>query len=149
MSGVISAFVFRSWRMRSSAAALRSSQRHDHLPPRLDRAKGPPSLPNSPRQQGLLLKEFKFLVFDDPHDDDVWNDTAEDCVVLLMRLVRPLRQPGEAVAHGLLWLVTKGFFTQTTRKALDDWGTHHWPCSQRQSWQLTLGATASRSFGDA
>ena len=23
------------------------------------------------------------------------------------------------------------------------------PCSQRQSWQLTLGSTASRSFGDA
>ena len=65
--------------------------------------------------------EGKFLIFDDTYYHEVWNDTAEDRVVLLMHVERPLRQPGKAVADGFLWLATKSPFIQATLKALDDW----------------------------
>lgn len=65
--------------------------------------------------------EGKFLIFDDTYNHEVWNETDEDRVVLLMHVERPLRQPGKAVADGLMWLVTKSPFVQATRKALDDW----------------------------
>ena len=90
-----------------------------------------------------MLKEGTFLIFDDPYNDEGCNDTAEDRVVLLLRVERPLRQPRKAVADGLLWPVTKRLFAQATRKALDHWATRHWPCAQRQSSQLTLGSTAT------
>ncbi|HEY5679086.1 MAG TPA: aspartyl/asparaginyl beta-hydroxylase domain-containing protein [Pseudomonadales bacterium] len=63
----------------------------------------------------------RFLVFDDTYYHEVWNDTDEDRVVLLMHVERPLRQPGKAVADGFLWLATKSPFIQATLKALDEW----------------------------
>ncbi|MDE0063048.1 MAG: aspartyl/asparaginyl beta-hydroxylase domain-containing protein [Gammaproteobacteria bacterium] len=66
-------------------------------------------------------EEGKCLIFDDTYNHEVWNDTNENRVVLLMHVERPMRQPGKAVADGLLWLVTKSPFVQATRKALDDW----------------------------
>lgn len=67
--------------------------------------------------------EGKFLIFDDTYYHEVWNETEENRVVLLMHLERPLRQPGKAVADGFLWLAKKSPFIQATLKALDDWTT--------------------------
>ncbi|MEO0425040.1 MAG: aspartyl/asparaginyl beta-hydroxylase domain-containing protein [Pseudomonadota bacterium] len=63
----------------------------------------------------------KFLIFDDTYYHEVWNDTDENRIVLLMHVERPLRQPGKAIADGFLWLATKSPFIQATLKALDDW----------------------------
>ena len=67
--------------------------------------------------------EGKFLIFDDTYYHEVWNETNQNRVVLLMHVERPLRQPGKAVADGFLWLATKSPFVQATLKALDDWTT--------------------------
>ncbi len=63
----------------------------------------------------------KFLIFDDTYYHEVWNDTDEDRVVLLLHVERPLRQPGKAIADGFLWLTTHSPFIQTTLKSLDEW----------------------------
>jgi len=63
----------------------------------------------------------KFLIFDDTYYHEVWNDTEEDRVVLLMHVERPLRQPGKAIADGFLWLATRSPFIQSTLKSLDEW----------------------------
>ena len=63
----------------------------------------------------------KFLIFDDTYYHEVWNDTDEDRVVLLMHVERPLRQPGKAIADGFLWLATRSPFIQATLKSLDEW----------------------------
>ncbi len=63
----------------------------------------------------------KFLIFDDTYYHEVWNDTEEDRVILLLHVERPLRQPGKAIADGFLWLATRSPFIQTTLKSLDEW----------------------------
>ncbi len=66
-------------------------------------------------------QEGKFLIFDDTYNHEVWNETDENRVVLLMHVERPLRQPGKAVADAFLWLAIRSPFIQATLKALDDW----------------------------
>tara|TARA_B100000686_G_scaffold329441_1_gene390608 strand:+ start:486 stop:1235 length:750 start_codon:yes stop_codon:yes gene_type:complete len=66
-------------------------------------------------------EEGKFLVFDDTYYHEVWNNTAEDRVVLLIHIERPLRQPGKAIADGFLWLATHSPFIQSTIKSLEEW----------------------------
>lgn len=63
----------------------------------------------------------RFLVFDDTYYHEVWNETNEDRVILLMHVERPLRQPGKAVADAFLWLATRSPFIQATLKSLDEW----------------------------
>jgi aspartyl/asparaginyl beta-hydroxylase (cupin superfamily) len=63
----------------------------------------------------------KFLIFDDTYYHEVWNDTPDDRVVLLMHVERPLHQPGKAIADGFLWLATHSPFIQATLKSLDEW----------------------------
>lgn len=63
----------------------------------------------------------KFLIFDDTYYHEVWNDTEENRVVLLMHVERPLRQPGKAIAEGFLWLAIRSPFIQATLKSLDEW----------------------------
>ena len=70
-------------------------------------------------------EEGKFLIFDDTYYHEVWNDTDEDRVVLLMQVERPLRQPGKAIADGFLWLATRSPFIQTSLKSLNEWTQQH------------------------
>jgi beta-hydroxylase len=44
--------------------------------------------------QNLVWEEGKVFIFDDMFDHEVWNDTNEDRIILLMHLKRPLRFPG-------------------------------------------------------
>ena len=44
--------------------------------------------------ENMVWEEGKVFVFDDMFDHEVWNDTGEDRVVLLLHLKRPLRFPG-------------------------------------------------------
>jgi beta-hydroxylase len=44
--------------------------------------------------ENLVWEEGKVFIFDDMFDHEVWNDTNEDRIILLMHLKRPLRFPG-------------------------------------------------------
>jgi aspartyl/asparaginyl beta-hydroxylase (cupin superfamily) len=68
-----------------------------------------------------VWKEGECLVFDDTYYHEVWNDTDEDRVILLVQFERPLRQPGKALAAGFLWLVRHSPFIQTTLRTLSQW----------------------------
>lgn len=44
-------------------------------------------------------EEGRSLVFDDTNTHEVWNDTEEDRVVLMMQFRRPLRAPGDQLSR--------------------------------------------------
>ena len=65
--------------------------------------------------------EGKCLVFDDTFDHEVWNDSDEERVVLLLDFERPLRLPGRIVnrafLHGIRWTA----YVQEARGNLSAW----------------------------
>lgn len=65
--------------------------------------------------------EGETLVFDDTYQHEVWNDTAETRVVLLVQFARPLRQPGRAVADLFLWGVKRSPFVREARDNVAAW----------------------------
>ena len=59
--------------------------------------------------------EGETLLFDDTYRHEVWNDTDETRVVLLIQAARPLVQPGKALAGAFLWGVRRSpFVTEAT-----------------------------------
>lgn len=65
--------------------------------------------------------EGETLVFDDTYDHEVWNDTANTRVVLLIQFERPLRQPGRWIAEFFLGFVKRSAFVQEARTNIDRW----------------------------
>ena len=57
--------------------------------------------------QELIWEEGKSFVFDDTYHHEVWNDTDDDRVILLVQFDRPLRFPGnllyKAFMRGIRW----------------------------------------------
>lgn len=47
--------------------------------------------------ENVVWEEGRVVVFDDMYPHEVWNDTDEDRVILLLHLKRPLRFPGSAL----------------------------------------------------
>ncbi len=68
-----------------------------------------------PWQQG------KMLILDDTHEHEVWNDTDETRVVLLMHVRRPLRFPGSLLGSFIFNTIRRSPFVQDGRKNLDEW----------------------------
>lgn len=68
-------------------------------------------------------REGECLVFDDSQQHEVWNDTDETRVVLLLQFARPLRFPGNAIARLFLEGVRRTAFVQEARHNLGDWET--------------------------
>ena len=71
--------------------------------------------------QDLTWEPGKIFVFDDTYPHEVWNNTHEERVVLLLQFKRPLRQPGRFFADLFLRAITMTPFVQDTRKALGAW----------------------------
>ena len=67
----------------------------------------------------------KTLVFDDTYEHEVWNDTEEDRVILLIQFTRPLRSPGKQLASFLMWLIRMSPFVQDAKRAVAKW-EHKW-----------------------
>ena len=65
--------------------------------------------------------EGETLVFDDTYDHEVWNDTAETRVVLLIQVERPLRNPGKWVAGAFLKVIRRSAFVQEARDNIRSW----------------------------
>jgi ornithine lipid ester-linked acyl 2-hydroxylase len=63
-------------------------------------------------------EEGKSLVFDDSHDHEAWNLSAENRVVLFVDFERPLAQPLRLLNRAILRLVARAAFIQELRENL-------------------------------
>ncbi|GAA3253378.1 hypothetical protein GCM10020258_10510 [Sphingomonas yabuuchiae] len=59
------------------------------------------------RDRIVRWAEGETLIFDDSYPHELWNEAEAARIVLRLRFARPLRQPGQAVADGLLRLIGK------------------------------------------
>ena len=65
--------------------------------------------------------EGECLVFDDTYDHEVWNDSDETRVVLLIQIKRPTRFPGNMIGGLFLWAVKRTPFVQEARANIAKW----------------------------
>ncbi len=66
-------------------------------------------------------REGKTMVFDDTYFHEVWNETDETRVVLLVQFERPMRQPGRAIGRTFMGAVRRSPFVQEARKNFLAW----------------------------
>jgi aspartyl/asparaginyl beta-hydroxylase (cupin superfamily) len=66
-------------------------------------------------------REGKCLVFDDTYFHEVWNETDETRVVLLVQFERPMRQPGRAIGRAFMRAVRRSPFVQEARRNFLAW----------------------------
>ena len=69
----------------------------------------------------LTWEEGKVLVFDDTDYHEVWNDTDEMRVILLLQFRRPTGWLGRVVGSLFLGAVRRSRFVQDARASLGDW----------------------------
>lgn len=62
--------------------------------------------------------EGETLVFDDTFEHEVWNDTDEICLVLLLTFDRPLRNPGKWIANVIRQTARRAAVSQEDRRNL-------------------------------
>lgn len=60
-------------------------------------------------------------IFDDTYPHEVWNDTPDLRVVLLIQFRRPMRQPGRLVADAVVSFIRNSSFIQRARRNLPYW----------------------------
>jgi beta-hydroxylase len=65
--------------------------------------------------------EGETLIFDDTYQHEVWNDTDETRVVLLIQFERPLRAPGRWLAKAFLWGVRHSPFVREAQRNVSLW----------------------------
>jgi len=68
--------------------------------------------------------EAETLVFDDTYEHEVWNDTDQTRVVLLVQFARPLRAPGKWLADLFLWGVKHTAFVREARDNVALWASN-------------------------
>lgn len=67
-------------------------------------------------------REGKFFIFDDTCRHEVFNETSEDRVVLLMHVRRPLGIPGRWIQDLFFWLIRNSPFVREAQRNLATWG---------------------------
>jgi aspartyl/asparaginyl beta-hydroxylase (cupin superfamily) len=72
-------------------------------------------------EETVTWEEGRFLVFDDTFHHEVWNDTDEMRVILLIQFRRPTGWLGRAVGSIFLEGVRRSRFVQDARSSLGDW----------------------------
>lgn len=63
----------------------------------------------------------EWLVFDDTYRHEVWNDTAEPRVILLIQVRRPVRGAGKLMANFFLSGIRRSHFVQEGRRNITAW----------------------------
>lgn len=71
--------------------------------------------------QMLQWRDGRALVFDDTYEHEVWNDTDEVRVVLLIQFRRPIRQPAKLLGDIFLAGVRASPFVQEARRNVLAW----------------------------
>jgi beta-hydroxylase len=61
------------------------------------------------------------VVFDDMYPHEVWNDSNEDRVVLLLHVKRPQRFPGCLVRDGFFSALRRSSFVRDGLRNLEQW----------------------------
>lgn len=67
--------------------------------------------------------EGELLLFDDMRMHEVWNDTDERRVVLMMHITRPQRFPGSIVNAAMIALIRNSPFVRDVQKQIEQWRT--------------------------
>ena len=73
-----------------------------------------------------VWEEGKTLIFDDTLYHEVWNDTDEDRVILLLQVARPLRFPGNLISWLFLTAIRHTPFVQAARRNMVSWRARHY-----------------------
>ncbi len=68
-----------------------------------------------------VWQEGRMVLFDDMYEHEVWNDTDERRVVLMLHIKRPERFPGSLVRDAYLAAVRHSPFIQDARRNIEDW----------------------------
>lgn len=66
-------------------------------------------------------REGECLVFDDTYFHEVWNETNETRVVLLVQFERPMREPGRSIGRAFMAGVRRSPFVQEARRNFLSW----------------------------
>ena len=69
----------------------------------------------------VTWEEGRIVIFDDMYPHEVWNDTHEDRIILLLHLKRPLRFPGSIIRDLLFALIRRSPFVRDGVRNLADW----------------------------
>jgi beta-hydroxylase len=69
----------------------------------------------------VIWEEGRVVIFDDMYPHEVWNDTHEDRIILLLHLKRPLRFPGSIIRDLLFALIRRSPFVRDGVRNLADW----------------------------
>jgi len=69
----------------------------------------------------VLWREGETLVFDDTFPHEVWNDTNELRIILLVQFERPMSLVGRLVTRLLVWAVRHSPYIQDARANFEHW----------------------------
>lgn len=64
----------------------------------------------------IVWQAGQSYVFDDTNTHEVWNESGEERIVLMLQFHRPLRQPGRLLSHLFLWGLRLTPYLRTPRK---------------------------------
>ncbi len=68
-----------------------------------------------------VWQEGRMILFDDMYEHEVWNDTDERRVVLLLHIERPERFPGSLVRDAFIAAARHSPFIQDTKRNISAW----------------------------
>jgi beta-hydroxylase len=80
--------------------------------------------------QQIHWQEGETFVFDDTYPHEVWNDTNEHRVILLIQFERPMRRIGQLITRLLVAAVRASPYIQDAKRNLNFW---EWRLKQAQS----------------
>jgi beta-hydroxylase len=69
----------------------------------------------------VIWEEGRIVIFDDMYPHEVWNDTDEDRIILLLHVKRPLRFPGTALRDLFFALLRASPFVRDGLRNLEQW----------------------------
>ncbi|HEY2068139.1 MAG TPA: aspartyl/asparaginyl beta-hydroxylase domain-containing protein [Rhizomicrobium sp.] len=69
----------------------------------------------------VVWEEGRVVVFDDMYPHEVWNDTDEDRIILLVHVKRPLRFPGSALRDLFFAALRASPFVRDGLRNLEQW----------------------------
>lgn len=73
----------------------------------------------------VVWKEGEIVIFDDMFPHEVWNDTDEDRIILLVHIKRPLKFPGSMLRDLFFAALRASPFVRDGLRNLDDWKQKH------------------------
>jgi ornithine lipid ester-linked acyl 2-hydroxylase len=67
-------------------------------------------------KERVVWREGEGVVFDDTNRHEVWNDTNEERIVLMLQFERPFRSPGHELSRLFLWVLKRTPYLRIPRR---------------------------------